>query len=213
MTENTAYSHCNFRLVRNGTVGQPWPDVDVQCDPHGEILIRHPALMKGYYKDPVTTAAVLTENGFLRTGDLGAVDAQGFLTITGRMKDQFKSEKGKFIAPAPIELNLSGNASIEHVCVVGTGLPQPIALLTLSSAGRGKPPALIETEVRQMIDHVNKSLEKYEHVHMAVILQENWSLENGLITPSMKVKRNAVEKRYQNRYIEWFKSNTVVAWE
>ncbi|HEY9487194.1 MAG TPA: AMP-binding protein, partial [Chryseosolibacter sp.] len=139
MTENTAYSHSNFRLVKNGTVGQAWPGVDVKCDVNGEILIHHQALMKGYFKDPVTTAAVFTDEGFLRTGDQGTVDKNGFLTITGRVKDQFKTDKAKFIAPAPIELKFSTNMDIDQVCVVGTGLPQPIALLTLSEAGKAKP--------------------------------------------------------------------------
>ena len=213
MTENTAYSHANFRLIKNGTVGQPWPEVDVKCDASGEILVRHPALMKGYYKDPVTTAAVFTDDGFLRTGDQGFVDSQGFLTITGRVKDQFKTEKAKFVAPAPIEMKLSGHAYIEQVCVVGTGLPQPMALITLSSTGRETPQQVIATEIQKTIEGANKSLEKYEHIHVAVIVKESWSIDNGLMTPSLKIKRNAVEKRYQGRFIEWFKREEAVVWE
>lgn len=213
MTENTAYSHCNFRLVRNGTVGQPWPGVDVQLDSTGEVLIRHAALMTGYYKDPNTTKKVFTENGFLKTGDLGAVDAQGFLTITGRAKDQFKTEKAKFVAPAPIELKLSANACIDQVCVVGTGLPQPMALVTLSPAGRSKPQEMIEIEIARTIENTNMALEKHEHIKAAVILQENWNIENGFMTPSLKIKRNVVEKHYQSRYIEWFSVGAPVVWE
>ncbi|MEX1239231.1 MAG: AMP-binding protein [Cyclobacteriaceae bacterium] len=213
MTENTAYSHSNYRLIKNGTVGQPWPEVDVKVADNGEILIRHRALMQGYFKDPVTTAAVMTEEGFLRTGDQGAVDAQGFLSITGRVKDQFKTDKAKFIAPAPIELKLSANINIDQVCVVGTGLPQPIALVTLSTQAREKSQEQVETEIQHVIHHVNKTLEKYEHIQMAIILKDNWSIENGLMTPSMKIKRNAVEKRYEPRYIEWTKRDETVIWE
>jgi len=213
MTENTAYSHSNFRLIRNGTVGQPWPEVDVKCDDAGEILIRHPALMKGYYKDPVTTAAVFTEDGFLRTGDQGTTDQQGFLTITGRVKDQFKTEKAKFIAPAPIELKLSSDVNIDQVCVVGTGLPQPIALVTLSSAGREKSNEVLELEVNRTIESTNLTLEKHERLQAAVILRDNWSIENGLLTPSLKIKRNAVEKLYEGRYIEWFNEQRIIIWE
>ncbi|MGC1240866.1 MAG: AMP-binding protein [Chryseosolibacter sp.] len=213
MTENTAYSHSNFRLIKNGTVGQAWPEVDVKCDHNGEILIRHEALMKGYFKDPVTTAAVMTDDGFLRTGDQGHIDAQGFLTITGRVKDQFKTDKAKFVAPAPIELKLSANTNIDQVCVVGTGLPQPIALVTLSAEGRGKSQQLLAAELEHTIQHANRSLEKYEHIQVAIILQESWSIENGLMTPSLKIKRNAVEKRYQARYIEWVKREGTVIWE
>ena len=213
MTENTAYSHSNFRLIKNGTVGQPWPEVDVKCDDNGEILIRHEAMMKGYYKDPVTTAAVMTGDGFLRTGDQGNIDDQGFLTITGRVKDQFKTEKAKFVAPAPIELKLSCNANIDQVCVVGTGLPQPIALVTLTAEGREKSEEVLASEIRHTIETANKSLEKHEHIQVAVILQESWSIENGLMTPSLKIKRNAVEKRYQEKYIEWVKREGKVIWD
>ena len=213
MTENTAYSHSNFRLIKNGTVGQAWPEVDVKVDESGEILVRHKALMQGYYKDPATTAAVMADEGFLRTGDQGTVDAEGFLTITGRMKDQFKTDKAKFIAPAPIELRLSCDTNIDQVCVVGTGLPQPIALLTLSAEGREKPQEQLESEIQRVIDRMNKTLETYEHIRAAVIVRDNWSIENGLMTPSMKIKRNAVEKRYQPKYLEWVRREVTVIWE
>jgi len=213
MTENTAYSHSNFRLIKNGTVGQAWPEVDVRLDEHGEILIRHKALMKGYFKDPATTAAVMTDEGFLRTGDQGTIDAHGFLTITGRVKDQFKTDKAKFVAPAPIELKLSSNTNIDQVCVVGTGLAQPIALMTLSAHGREKPQQVVQTEIHHTIQQANKTLEKYEHIQVAVILQESWSIENGLMTPSMKIKRNAVEKRYESRYIEWVQRDETIIWD
>lgn len=212
MTENTAYSHSNFRLVRNGTVGQPWPEVEVTTDTNGEILVRHPALMQGYYKDEKTTASVMTGDGFLRTGDQGVVDAEGFLTITGRIKDQFKTDKGKFIAPAPIELKLSGNADIDHVCVVGTGLPQPIALATLSPNGLKKPRTLVEGELQTQIAVINQQLESHERLGMVVILAESWSIENGMLTPSMKIKRNAVERRYGASYREWATHEGTVVW-
>lgn len=213
MTENTAYSHSNFRLIRNGTVGQPWPEVDVLIDDQGEILVRHPALMKGYYKDPKTTAAVFTDDGFLRTGDQGTVDAQGFLTITGRIKDQFKTDRAKYIAPAPIELKLSANPDLDQVCVVGKGLPQPIALMTLSGTGKEKSRQAIESGVHASLKTVNETLEKYEHIQAAVILQDEWNIENGLMTPSMKIKRNAVEKRYEPYYLEWYGQAKAVVWE
>jgi long-chain acyl-CoA synthetase len=213
MTENTAYSHSNFRLIKNGTVGQAWPEVDVKCDESGEVLIRHQALMKGYYKDPVTTAAVFTEDGFLKTGDQGAIDFQGFLTITGRVKDQFKTDKAKFIAPAPMELKMSSNTDLDQICVVGTGLPQPIALVTLSATGREKTQRTVEAELEKTISEVNSTLEKYEHIHKAVILKDSWTIENGLMTPSMKIKRNGVEKIYEGRYLQWFKHDQAIVWE
>jgi long-chain acyl-CoA synthetase len=213
MTENTAYSHSNFRLIRNGTVGQPWPGVEVRIDENGEILIRSEAMMQGYFKDPVTTAAVMTEDGFLRTGDQGSVDAQGFLTITGRVKDQFKTDKAKFVAPAPIELKFAVNTMIDHVCVVGTGLPQPIALLTLTEAARSVSREQVESALQSNITDINKTLEKYEHIQVAVVVKESWSIESGLLTPSMKIKRNAVEKKYAANYKDWISRNGAIVWE
>lgn len=212
MTENTAYSHSNFRLIKNGTVGQAWPEVDVKCEENGEILVRHPALMKGYYKDPATSAAVFTDEGFLKTGDQGFVDGQGFLSITGRLKDQFKTDKAKFIAPAPIELKFTGNAFIDQVCVVGTGLPQPIALITLSETGRQHSAQEVSAQLEKTIAEVNASLEKYEHIQAAVIVKDAWTIETGFLTPSMKIKRNVLEKFYQNAYKDWVNRDSLVVW-
>jgi long-chain acyl-CoA synthetase len=212
MTENTAYSHSNFRMIRKGTVGQAWPEVDVKVDDNGEILVRHPALMMGYFKDPKTTASVFTEEGFMRTGDQGTVDAEGFLTITGRVKDQFKTDKGKFIAPAPIELKLSVNTDIDQICVAGTGLPQPIALMTLSATGKEKSRAAVERGINECLTAVNRDLETYEKIRTAVVLHDEWNIENGLMTPSMKIKRNAVEKLYQSHYAVWYELEKPVVW-
>ena len=136
-----------------------------------------------------------------------------FLSITGRVKDQFKTDKAKFIAPAPIELRLSANADLDQVCVVGNGLPQPIALVTLSAVAKGKPPQLVENELQKTIEETNKTLEKHEHIQAAVILKDNWTIENGLLTPSMKIKRNGVEKLFQPKYADWVKVHKPVVWE
>lgn len=211
MTENCAYSHANFRLVRNGAVGQPWPEVEVKLDETGEVLVRHPALMKGYFKDPDATKAVLVEEGFLRTGDQGTVDPQGFLTLTGRVKDQFKTEKGKFIAPATIETRFSTSA-IDQVCVVGTGLPQPIALVVLSGAAKSLSRSEVESEMQQEVSRVNAALEKHEQLDGVVVLPEPWTIENGLLTPSLKVRRFEVERRYQSKFKTWITGDNIVVW-
>jgi long-chain acyl-CoA synthetase len=212
MTENTAYSHANFRLIRNGTVGQAWPEVDVKIDSNGEVLVRQPALMKGYFKDEATTKSVFTDDGFLRTGDQGTVDDYGFLTITGRVKDQFKTDKAKFIAPAPIEMKLQGNAIVDQVCVVGTGLPQPIALMTLSEAWRERSAPEVDVEIQMLISSVNTTLEKHEHIQAAIILKDAWTIETGFLTPSMKIKRNLVEKHYSPKFKDWAGNGKVVVW-
>lgn len=213
MTENTAYSHSNYKAIKLGTVGQPWPGVEVKVSEDGEVLIRHAGLMKGYFKDEATTTSVFTQDGFLRTGDKGTIDAEGFLTITGRLKDQFKTDKAKFIAPAPIELELSANTDIEQCCVVGMGIPQPIALITLSLNGKAKSKEEIRTSLEDILVDVNAKLESYEKLEKAVILSKPWTIENGLMTPSLKVKRNEVERIYLEQYPKWYADPHTVVWE
>lgn len=213
MTENTAYSHSNYNSIRLGTVGQAWPGVEVKISDESEILIRHAGLMMGYFKDEATTRSVFTEDGFLRTGDKGSVDGDGFLTITGRLKDQFKTDKAKFIAPAPIELKLSANTDIDQCCVVGMGIPQPITLITLSLQGKAKSREEIRKSLEDTLSDVNATLESYEKLEKAVILNESWTIENGLMTPSLKVKRNEIEKIYLMKYPVWYEDPHIVVWE
>jgi long-chain acyl-CoA synthetase len=169
--------------------------------------------MTGYFKDPETTAKVFTTDGFLKTGDKGTIDNDGYLTITGRVKDQFKTDKAKFIAPAPIEIKLLANKDIEQVCVVGIGLPQPIALIVLSAFAKGKTQPAIQDSLSLTVEETNLSLESYERLAKAVILKDEWTLENGLMTPSLKVKRNEIEKIYLEKYAAWYKEFAVVVWE
>lgn len=213
MTENTAFSHANFQNIKIGTVGPPWPECECKLDDDGEILVRSKALMKGYFKDAETTAAVFTSDGFLRTGDRGEVDEEGFLTITGRVKDQFKTDKAKFITPSKIEMMLSDNHDIEQVCVVGTGIPQPIALIVLSAAGRAKPKDEIILSLGATLIEVNPKLEDYEVLKRIVVVQESWTIENGFMTPTLKVKRNEVEKKYLGQYSEWYGQRSEIVWE
>jgi len=212
MTENTAFSHSNYQEIKIGTVGQPFPTVETKISNEGEILIRHAALMKGYYKDEATTKAVFTNDGYLRTGDQGSIDAEGYLTITGRVKDQFKTDKAKFIAPALIETKLT-NPDLDQICVVGMGIPQPIALVVLSASGKAKPKQQLEQELEALLNRVNPTLESYEQLTTVVILKDEWTIENGLLTPSMKVKRNEIEKIHLPKYPQWYHEERVVVWE
>jgi long-chain acyl-CoA synthetase len=213
MTENAAYSHSNYKKIKLGTVGQPFPGVETKIGDEGEILIRHQALMTAYFKDPETTAKIFTADGFLRTGDQGQIDNEGFLTITGRIKDQFKTDKAKFIAPAPIELALLANRDIEQVCVVGTGIPQPIALITLSSSAKQKEKPVLASGLTKTLEEVNRTLESYEKLACIVMLQKDWTIENGFLTPSMKVKRNELEKLYLPSYKKWYDQRSTVVTE
>jgi long-chain acyl-CoA synthetase len=213
MTENLAYSHLNLNKIKFGTVGQAWHHVQTRFTEEGEILMKHPWLMTGYYREPELTKESFTEDGFLKTGDKGEIDDEGFITVTGRVKDQFKTDKAKYIDPAPIELKIAANIDIDQVCVVGTGLPQPIALAVLSPSGKKKSKDEIEMSIATTLQEVNETLASYERIQSAVILKEDWTIENGLMTPSLKVKRNEVERKFFSQYQNWYKKSQVIVWE
>jgi len=214
MTEDCILSHFNLPGKNKfGTVGQPLPGVTGKLSEEDEILIKSNCLMKGYFKNPEKTAEMFTEDGFLRTGDIGEYDHDGYLKITGRLKDQFKTDKGKYISPAPIELALSKNNDIEQVCIVGTGIPQPIALVIPSESGKEKSKEDFDQSIWTSILEVNPSLEAYEKLAKAVVMKEEWSVDNGLMTPTLKVKRNRVEANHMQMYPQWFEKSEKVVYE
>ncbi len=214
MTEDCVYAHFNRKNVNKfGTVGKPIEGLKVKIAEGDEIRVKHDYLMLGYYKDPERTAEMFDEEGYLKTGDTGEIDSEGFLKIVGRVKDQFKTDKGKYISPAPIELALSHNPDIELVCVVGMGVPQPIALTILSAYGKTKSKDEIIQSLSTTIDNVNKHLESHEQVEKAVIMKEEWTMENNMMTPSMKLKRNAIEKNHLPNYPKWYNQEGKVVWE
>src|SRR5690606_16232514 len=133
MSEDCIYSHFNRHGANKfGTVGRALTGVTVKIAEDGELRLKSVSNMMGYYKDPELTAAAFDEEGFLKTGDQAERDAQGYVTIVGRIKDQFKTDKGKYVSPGPIEMTIMSNNDIEQACVVGMGIPQPIALILLS---------------------------------------------------------------------------------
>ena len=210
MTENTCYSHVSFRdNIKIGSVGQALPLCDVKLSEQNEILIKHNALMDGYYKEDEQTSETIKE-GWLYTGDEGYIDENGFLRITGRVKDIFKTSKGKYVAPSPIEMKLSANKNIEQVCVVGDGIPQPIALVVLSEAGKVKPEEKLTSSLQKTLSVVNPKLDKHEKIHNIIVVKEEWTIENSLLTPTMKIKRNSIEKKYKEHYSNWYHSSNKI---
>ena len=205
MTEDGCVSHFNLRGANKvGTVGQTFKEAKIKISPEGELLIKNDCLMKGYYKMPELTASVFDDEGYFKTGDKGEYDHEGYLTITGRAKDEFKTDKGKYVSPAALELALSKNTDIETICVVGTGIPQPIALITLSEIGKQKAKEDLISGFTDTMSSVNPNFEKHEKIEKIVIMSESWNPDNGLITPTLKVKRNAIEKLHQPFYKTWF---------
>ena len=212
MTENISYSHINLKDIKFGTVGKPWRDVLVKFSDRGEIQLKHQALFMGYFREPELTNEAFTPDGYLKTGDLGKLDDEGFLIITGRLKDQFKTAKGKFVDPSHIEHLFLSNASIEQICVVGSGLVQPIALVVLCEVAKKVQRDVISKHISYTLSAVNSKVESHERVKCVVILKNEWTIENGLVTPTLKIKRNELEKLYSCRYNEWYHQN-VVNWE
>ncbi|MBL4657752.1 MAG: AMP-binding protein [Flavobacteriales bacterium] len=213
MTENCCYSHVTFKdNIKIGYVGAALPYCEVKIDDNGEILIKHEALMTSYYKEPELTAETIVD-GYLRTGDKGEIDSEGFLKITGRVKDIFKTSKAKYVAPAPIEMKLSTNTNLEQICVVGTNVPQPIALTVLSEAGKQLSNEEIDSSLSETLNVVNPQLDHHENIAKFVILKDDWTVENGLITPTMKVKRPELEKIHEGNYEAWYEAEGKVVWQ
>ena len=211
MTEDCCISHFNIPPHNKiGTVGKALPGVKTKITDEGEICIKNNCLMKGYYKDPELTAQTFDEEGYLKTGDKGEYDSEGNLTITGRIKDQFKTDKGKYISPSPIELELSKNPNIEHVCLVGNGLPHPIALVTLSEIGKSNTSFILSNSFIDTIYTLNLSLEKHEKVKKGIVFKSQWTVENNYLTPTLKLKRNHIEFDNQDHYSKWYYDKEVV---
>jgi long-chain acyl-CoA synthetase len=197
MTENCAYAAVELPgAARLGSVGRPLPGSGFRLSEDGEIQFKHDGVMAGYFKDPEQTRAAFTTDGWLRTGDKGRVDADGYLYITGRIKDLFKTGKGKYVAPAHIEGALLRNTDLDQVCLVGAGLNQPIMLVTLNANGKSRPREELARVLAADMEAVNAGLEEHEAIAKCVVLEENWTPDNGLITPTAKVRRAEVEARY-----------------
>ncbi|HEU5168532.1 MAG TPA: AMP-binding protein [Chitinophagaceae bacterium] len=214
MTEDCVYSHfCGPKANKFGTAGKVLPGVQVKIADDGEIRVKSEGNMKGYYKEPQMTTEAFDEENYLKTGDMGEYDNEGFLKITGRVKDQFKTDKGKFISPAPIEVKLLSDTDIEHTCIVGTGVPQPMALVCLSEAGKRKVKDELIKNFTESLEVINHSLEKFEKIEKVVIMKEPWTIANNMITPSLKVKRNEIEKIHLPKYPAWYDKPGLVVWE
>ena len=219
MSEDYAYSHASHPGGgRVGYVGSPMPGVDVKISDEGEILIKSPGNMMCYYKQPELTAECYTEDGYFRTGDRGERDEEGRLKITGRVKELFKTSKGKYVAPVPIENLINNNRHVEMCCVTGSGQPQAFALVLLAEELRPKlgdsaVRAQIEAELEGLLKEVNQEVEAFERLQFLVVVKDPWLIENGFLTPTMKMKRSKIEDTYGPRIDEWYGAGQRVVWE
>ncbi|MBN8494618.1 MAG: AMP-binding protein [Burkholderiales bacterium] len=218
MTEDNSYSHTsNEQFSEPGFVGVAQPGVQVRISPEGEIQIKSPGQFSGYYKDPELTAQSFTEDGFFRTGDRGELRPDGLLKITGRTKELFKTAKGKYVAPAPIESQLLAHPMLELAMVSGVGQPAAYALVVLAEdlRPRTQDPAVraqVEQALTALLQQVNAKLADYEQLRMIVIAREPWTIENGCLTPTMKIKRARIEAGTEAQIESWYASPAKVIW-
>lgn len=214
MTENFG----GFTLMpehghKANTVGIPFPNAEGKIHPEtGEIMMKMPWMMSGYYKEPELTSKVLVD-GWLHTGDKGMLDENGYFKIVGRVKDAFKTSKGKFVVPTTIEDKFSGNDMIEQICVAGIGCPQPVALVNLSEIGLKADKQAVTERLQQQLTAVNKMLHGHEVVSTIVVAKDPWSPDNNLLTPTLKIRRGSIDERYMTEYSKWHEHAEKIVWE
>jgi long-chain acyl-CoA synthetase len=184
----------------------------------GEVQMHSPALMLGYFKEPEKSREAFTEDGWLKTGDKGTIDAQGLLRITGRVKDLFKTGKGKYVAPAPIEDKLVMHEAVEACVVTGANLGQPLGIVMLNAefVTRTGDPATrtaLEESLAEHIKSINATLDPHERLQCVVVVTTAWTVDNDIITPTFKVKRNRIEDLYAKNYEAWEASGRTVIWQ
>lgn len=218
MSEDFAYSHLSTpEHAQPGYVGVPLPGVECKLSEEGEILIKSPARLVGYFKQPELDAEIFTEDGFFRTGDKGERTADGMLKLTGRVKELFKTAKGKYVAPAPIENMINEHPLVEMSCVSGVGQPAAYALLVLAEDIRPKlkDPATradVEAQLGPLLAEINGKVSGYEQLQMFVVADTPWSIENGMLTPTMKIKRSKIEEHVKDQLETWYAAKGPVVW-
>ncbi|EOX4909101.1 AMP-binding protein [Vibrio alginolyticus] len=213
MTESFAYSTLNypFRADKIGSVGNAGPGIELKIAADDEIMVRGKGLFSGYYKNDIATQESFDSEGWLHTGDIGAIDSDGYLTIQGRKKDNFKTAKGKFVSPVPIEKKLFEYSRVEMMCLIGLGLPAPILLVVPHDFPNFDRERYART-TRKVIARMNQELASHEQIKGVLMIKEPWSIENGVLTPTLKIKRHVLEQKYHEIGHNWPKDELVV-WE
>ncbi len=218
MSENFSCSHLSMPgRVRVGYVGETYPTVECKISDDGEVLVKSMATMTGYYKMPEASKETFTEDGFLKTGDRGEIDGMGRLKITGRTKELFKTSKGKYIAPAPIENIVNTHPKIELSCVSGSGYPKAYGIVMLSEELYIKIDnetfrAEVERELATLLVLVNSKVESFEQLQFFAIASKPWTIEDNLLTPTQKIKRTNIEEVFNPHLDEWYATKKTVIW-
>ena len=215
MTENCAIcsSVDGKDFNKLNTVGKPQKGVELKIDEGtGEILMRGPFVMIGYYKNEQLSNETL-RGGWLHTGDKGFLDDDGYLHITGRVADSFKTSKGEYIEPLTLEQFFVNMNEIEEVCVVGLGIAQPMCLIQLSEIGKSTSRDNLSKKFLDTLESINSDLVNYKKISTLVIVKDEWSQENGIVGPTQKLKRGAVDEKYNKNYLSWHESDQKLIFE
>ena len=215
MTENCAIcSSVDGRdFEKLHTVGQPQKGVKLKIDEEtGEILMKGPFIMKGYYKNEELTNTTL-RGGWLHTGDKGFLDEDNYLHITGRVADSFKTSKGEYIEPLTLEQYFVNINEIEEVCVVGLGIAQPLCLIQLSEICKNTSREVISKMLTDRLSEVNSDLVNYKKISTLIIVKDEWTQQNGIVGPTQKLKRGAIEDKYSKDYLNWHNFSEEVIFE
>ncbi len=183
-----------FSKARLGTIGEPLSAIAFKLAENGELLVKGDAVFKSYYKNTEATQASF-EDGWFKTGDKACQSANGAWSITGRVKEQFKTAKGKYVAPVPLEALVDSNTYIEQSCVLGSGMSQPLALVVISH-GQNTTKETVKASLMETLNTVNSSVESHERLDHIIVVKSAWTIDNGLLTPTLKLKRDAIEKHY-----------------
>ena len=213
MTENCATcTNLNpYQPLGRGSVGKPTPGVDLKISDQGEILMKGPFILSEYYKNEEITKETL-KDGWLHTGDKGHIDNDGFLYITGRVKDMFKTSKGKYIEPGVLESYFGKINDFSQICVVGLNCIQPILLAVPTEIAVQNKDIVSEKLSKVLID-VNEKLDNYKKISKIILVKEDWVPENGMTTPTLKIKRAKIDEKFSPMYTDWEKSEKTVIWE
>jgi long-chain acyl-CoA synthetase len=197
--------------IRLSKSGKRLEEGQIKIDPEtNEILLKNNWMFREYYNEPELTKESFDADGYYKTGDTGELDLEGFLKIKGRVKDTFKTSSGEFIIPTQIEDQLASSTLIEQLCIVGLGMPQPMGLIRLSEFCKGMTADEIKGSLLDTIKRANKRLQRHEMIHKLICITDSWSVENGMLTPTMKIKRNVIHEAYKHQYEEWFSQKEMV---
>ena len=213
MTENcaTCTNLDPYQPLGRGSVGRATSGVDLKISDQGEILMKGPFTLSCYYKNEEVTNETL-KDGWLHTGDKGHIDKDGFLYITGRIKDMFKTSKGKYIEPGVLEAYFGNVSEFSQVCVVGLNCDQPLLLAVPSESAKDNK-AAVNTKLTKTLDQINNKLDNYKKISKIIFVKEDWVPENGMTTPTLKIKRSKIDEQFSNQYSKWEKNDDKVIWE